>query len=83
MVSAAIQRNADIAFVYVVEDGRAHVQRVTPGAVAGELTQVTGVAPGAVVAISSFEKLRDGAPVAIAGPPAGSAGPAGSGGAPR
>ncbi|HEX3478274.1 MAG TPA: efflux RND transporter periplasmic adaptor subunit [Kofleriaceae bacterium] len=72
--SAAIQRNAEIAFVYLVEDGRAHVQRVTPGAVAGELTQVTGVAPGAVVAVSSFDKLRDGAPVAITGPPAGSGG---------
>jgi len=93
--SAAIQRNADLAFVYLVEAGRVHVQRVTPGAVAGELTQVTDVAPGAVVAISSFEKLRDGAPVAIAGtaagsaagsaagPTAGSAGPAGSAGAPR
>jgi membrane fusion protein, multidrug efflux system len=87
--SAAIQRNADLAFVYVVEDGRVHRQGVTPGAVAGELTQVTGVAPGAVVAISSFDKLRDGAPVTIAGPPAGSAAPAGSagsggsGGAPR
>ena len=82
--AAAIQRNADLAFVYVVEGGRVHVQRVTPGAATGELTQVTGVAPGAVVAISSFEKLRDGAPVAIARPPAGrtegSAAPAGSGG---
>jgi multidrug efflux system membrane fusion protein len=78
--SAAIQRNADIAFVYVVEDGRVHRQRVTPGAVAGELTQITGVAPGAVVAISSFDKLRDDAPVTIAGPPEGSAASAGSGG---
>jgi multidrug efflux system membrane fusion protein len=77
--SSAIQRNAEIAFVYLVEDGRVHLRRVTPGAVAGELTQVTGVAPGAVVAISSFEKLRDGAPVVIAGP----AGATGSGGAPR
>jgi multidrug efflux system membrane fusion protein len=64
--SAAIQRNGEIAFVYVVAAGRVHLQRVTPGAVAGELTQVTGIAPGAVVAITSFEKLRDGAPIAIA-----------------
>lgn len=64
--SAAIQRNGEIAFVYLVAAGRAHLQRVTPGAVAGELTQVTGIAPGAVVAITSFEKLRDGAPVAEA-----------------
>ena len=35
-------------------------------AVAGELAQVTGIAPGAVVAITSFEKLRDGAAVAEA-----------------
>jgi membrane fusion protein, multidrug efflux system len=69
--SAAIQRNGDVAFVYLVEGGRVHVQRVTPGAVAGELAQVTGIAPGAVVATSSFEKLRDAAPVTIAGPPRG------------
>lgn len=66
--SAAIQRNGEIVFVYLVADGRVHLQRVTPGAVAGELTQVTGIAPGAVVATTSFEKLRDGAPVAIAEP---------------
>jgi multidrug efflux system membrane fusion protein len=67
--SAAIQRNGEIAFVYRVADGRVHLERVTSGAVAGELTQVTGIAPGAVVAITSFEKLRDGAPVAIAEAP--------------
>ncbi|HEX3763307.1 MAG TPA: efflux RND transporter periplasmic adaptor subunit [Kofleriaceae bacterium] len=66
--SGAIQRTGDTAFVYVVTGGRAHVQRVTAGAVAGELTQVTGVAPGATVAISGFERLRDGAAVMIAGP---------------
>jgi len=67
--SGAIQRTGDVVFVYRVADGRVHVQRVTPGAVAGELTQVTGVAPGAAVAVSGFEKLRDGAPVTIVGPP--------------
>ncbi len=71
--SAALQRNGEIAFVYLVAGGRVHLQRVTPGAASGELTQVTGVAPGAVVAITSFEKLRDGAPVVITGPQAGSA----------
>ena len=81
--SPAIQRNADLAFVYLVEGGRVHVQRVTPGAVADERTQVAGVTPGAVVAISSFEKLRDGAPVAVVGTPAAGEGAAGSGGAPR
>jgi multidrug efflux system membrane fusion protein len=67
--SAAIQRNGEIVFVYLVAGGRVHVQRVTPGAASGALTQVTGIAPGAVVAITSFDKLRDGAPVAIAEPP--------------
>lgn len=64
--SGAIQRTGEVAFVYVIAGGRAHVQHVTPGAVAGEQTQVTGVAPGATVATSGFERLRDGAPVVIA-----------------
>jgi multidrug efflux system membrane fusion protein len=64
--SGAIQRTGEVAFVYVITGGRAHLQHVTPGAVAGEQTQVTGVAPGATVATSGFERLRDGAPVVIA-----------------
>ena len=67
--SSAVQHNGEIAFVYVVQDGRVHVQRVTTGVVEGEATQVTGLPPGTVVADSSFDKLRDGAAVAIQRPP--------------
>jgi hypothetical protein len=42
---------------------------VTPGASAGDRTQVEGVSPGAHVANSSFEKLREGVPVAVVPPP--------------
>ncbi len=72
--TAAIQHATDTTFVYLLRDGHAHVQRVTPGATEGALTQVDGIAVGSVVANSSFDKLVDGAPVAIiqARPPAGS-----------
>ena len=56
------------SFVYLVQDGHAHLQRVTTGVVSGEVTQVTGIQPGAVVANSSFEKLRDGSTIAVAPP---------------
>lgn len=68
--SSAVQHNGEIAFVYVVQDGRVHMQRVTTGVADGEATQVTGIAPGTVVADSSFDKLRDGAAVAVRHPPA-------------
>jgi multidrug efflux system membrane fusion protein len=61
--ASAIQHNGDTSFVYVIADGHARVQNVTPGAVEGDTQQVTGIAPGTVVANSSFEKLRDKAPV--------------------
>jgi multidrug efflux system membrane fusion protein len=67
--SSAIQRSTNQAFVYAIVEGKAHVQPVTVGAVEGLTSQVTGVAPGAVVANSSFEKLREGAPVTAARPP--------------
>lgn len=67
--SSAVQRNGAQTFVYAIVDGRAHVTPVTVGVVSGDRTQVTGVAPGAVVANSSFEKLRDGAPVVAAPAP--------------
>jgi multidrug efflux system membrane fusion protein len=73
--SAAVQHAADKSFVYVLRDGRAHVQAVTPGVTQRGLTQVGGISVGTVVANSSFDKLHDDAPVAITRsqqPPAGS-----------
>lgn len=63
--SSAIQRDGEKAFVYALDSGRAHVVPVTAGASDGERTQVQGLAAGAQVANSSFEKLREGVQVRI------------------
>src|SRR5262249_39009156 len=79
--SSAIQHNGADTFVYTIVGGRAHVQKVGTGVVSGDNTQITsGIAPGTVVANSSFEKLRDNVPVRPAqpNPGNGSAQPAGS-----
>jgi multidrug efflux system membrane fusion protein len=67
--TAAIRHDGELVFVYAIENGRAHVHKVGVGATEGDLTEVTGLAPGTVVATSSFEKLRDGAPVTVPPPP--------------
>ncbi|MGN6110614.1 MAG: efflux RND transporter periplasmic adaptor subunit [Kofleriaceae bacterium] len=63
--SSAIQHDGRQAFVYVVQDDRVHLQRISTGAVEAGKTQVSGLAPGTQVANSSFEKLVDGARIAI------------------
>ncbi|MBX3160680.1 MAG: efflux RND transporter periplasmic adaptor subunit [Deltaproteobacteria bacterium] len=63
--SSAVQRDGEKAFVYDVGAGRAHVVPVEVGASDGERTQVHGLAAGARVANSSFEKLREGVPVTL------------------
>ena len=74
--TAAIQLNAQGNFVYVVKsDATASMRPVTRGITDGNLTAVEGVAPGEVVAISGFDKLQDGAKVAVR---TGRGGPAGS-----
>jgi multidrug efflux system membrane fusion protein len=66
--SSAVQRNGNAAFVYTISGGHARVQEVKTGVVVDETTQVEGIAPGTVVANSSFEKLRNDAPVVISKP---------------
>jgi multidrug efflux system membrane fusion protein len=61
--SNSIQHNGQTAFVYVIDEGTAHMQTVKTGAVDAGLTAVEGIRPGAVVATSSFERLQDNAPV--------------------
>jgi multidrug efflux system membrane fusion protein len=62
----AIQRNAQGAFVYVVgADQAAAIRTVTPGVTDGNVTQVTGIQPGELVATTGFDKLQDGAKVTI------------------
>lgn len=63
--STAIQHNGTQAFVWVVQNGTAQMRNITTGATDNNLTQVTGLNPGEVVADSSFEKLQNGAKVNI------------------
>ena len=64
--AAAIQRNAQGAFVYVVKpDQTASMQNVTVGTADGDTTQVTGVDAGQVIVINGFDKLQDGIKVTV------------------
>ena len=63
--SSAVQHNGTQAFVWVIQDGKAQTRNVTTGTTDNNLTQVTGLNPGEVVADSSFEKLQNGAKVNI------------------
>lgn len=66
--AAAVQRNAQGAFLYVVKpDKTAQMVTVKPGTSDGNETAVEGVEPNTVVAISGFDRLQDGAPVAVRG----------------
>ncbi len=66
--SSAIQHNGQAAFVYVLQDGVAHMKPVKPGVTDGGNTQVEGVNPGDVLANSSFDKLMDNAKVTVGRP---------------
>jgi multidrug efflux system membrane fusion protein len=63
--SSAIQHNGTQAFVWVIQDGKAQTRNITTGTADNNLTQVTGLNPGEVVADSSFEKLQNGSKVNI------------------
>ena len=64
--TAALQRNANGAFVYVIKpDQTASVQTVTVGTTDGNSAAVEGVEPGQVVAVNGFDKLQDGIKVTI------------------
>jgi membrane fusion protein, multidrug efflux system len=67
--SAAVQHNGQAAFVYVLEDNKAHQRPITVGVADGQTVEVQGINPGDVLATSSFDKLQDGTPVTIAGAP--------------
>ena len=59
----AIQHNGQTAFVYVIDEGTAHMRTVKTGAVDAGTTAVEGIPPGSVIATSSFERLQDNTPV--------------------
>jgi multidrug efflux system membrane fusion protein len=64
--TAAIQRNPQGAFVYLVKsDQTAAMQTVTIGTTDGGVAAVQGVKPGDAIAITGFDKLQDGAKVSI------------------
>lgn len=63
--SSAIQHNGAQAFVWVIQDGKAQTRNITSGTTDNNLTQVTGLNPGEVVADSSFEKFQNGSKVNI------------------
>jgi membrane fusion protein, multidrug efflux system len=74
--TAAIQRNPQGAFVYVVKSNQAAMQSVTIGTTDGGVAAVQGVNPGDAVAITGFDKLQDGAKVSIQKTPADNSSPA-------
>jgi membrane fusion protein, multidrug efflux system len=62
--TAAIQRNAQEAFVYVVKpDQTVAVQTVSPGTSEGNVTAVEGLKVGDTIAIDAFDKLQGGVKV--------------------
>jgi len=64
--TAAIQRNNDAAFVYVVQPGgTAQAKTVKILATEGEVTAVTGVNPGDRVITDGFDKLQNGTKIVI------------------
>jgi membrane fusion protein, multidrug efflux system len=67
--SSAIQQNGNMSFVYVIQDDTAHQRTVKPGVTEGQITEVTGINPGDVVANSSFDKLQDKAKIVVSKQP--------------
>jgi membrane fusion protein, multidrug efflux system len=63
--SSAIQHNGDTSYVFLIQNGVAHIHNIKPGVSEANQTEVQGLNPGDVVANSSFEKLQDGSKVTI------------------
>ena len=74
--NTAIQRNDNGAFVYLVQPNHTvALKTVTTGTTDGNVSEVQGVDPGAVVAADSFNRLTDGATITIRQVPASSNAP--------
>ncbi len=64
MPQAAIQRNNDIAYVYVVQpDSTVKSQNIKILATEGETSAVTGVDAGVQLVTDGFDKLQNGSKV--------------------
>ena len=73
----AIQRNDNGTFVYLLQpDKTVAVTTITVNTTDRNVSEVQGLQPGSVVAADSFNRLRDGATVAIRPPPSTGANPA-------
>ena len=68
--SAGIQRNAQGAYVYLIQNQKAAIRTVKVGTTDGNTTAVDGINPDDVVAVNGFDKLQDGIPVRIQKPSA-------------
>lgn len=62
----AIQRNGAQAFVFLVDNGKVSVRKISEQSGDGKNTAVTGLKPGELVAVSGFDRLQDGTSVAVA-----------------
>ena len=72
--TAAIQRNAQGTFVYVISsDNTANLRNVTVGTTDASIAAVQGVNAGEVVAVNGFDKLQNGGKVTINNKPPGGA----------
>jgi membrane fusion protein, multidrug efflux system len=74
--NAAIQRNNEVAFVYIVKpDKTVQSRNIKVGTTDGNQSAVNGVAPGEVVVTDGFDKLQDGTKIVARGagatPPSG------------
>jgi multidrug efflux system membrane fusion protein len=64
--NSAIQRNDNGAFVYLVQPNHTvALKTVTAGTTDGNVSEVQGLDPGAVVAADSFNRLIDGAKITV------------------
>jgi len=64
--TAAVQRNNDLAFVYVVGAGNAvQTRNIKIAAQDGTTAAVTGVRPGETLVTDGFDKLQDGSKVSV------------------
>ena len=63
--TAAVQHNVQAAYVYVIDDNKAHIRPIRVGVTEGQMVQVQDINPGDVLATSSFDKLQDKAPITI------------------
>ena len=61
--SSVVQHNGSQAFVWAIENGQAQMKNVVTGITDNNMTQVTGIGEGTIVANGSFEKLTPGSKV--------------------